>query len=210
MVRELRRKAVTGARLVWSAISPTGRWALAVGLVAWIVGRQLGWDEFMLVSAGCLSAVVAALLFTIGGAQLRVDLEVEPRRLVVGEQAVGRVVVVNEGRHRTIHVAFEAPVGPHGHARFEMPSLGAGDTWDDVFVIDTVRRSIMAIGPVSSVRGDPLGFARRAVSLTEPVELFVHPKTVRLAGLTAGWIRDLEGRPTKDLSPSDVAFHTLR
>ena len=210
MLRELGGKVVDGTRLVWSAISSTGRWTAATGFAAWLVGRQLGWDEFMLVAGGCALAVGGALLFTLGRAHLRVELEVEPQRLVVGEQAVGRVVVTNTGKRRTLHVAFEAPVGAHGHARFEMPSLGAGDTWDDVFVVETVRRSIMDIGPVSSVRGDPVGLARRAVPLTERVQLFVHPKTVRLAGLTAGWIRDLEGRPTKDLSPSDIAFHTLR
>lgn len=201
---------MAAAILVWRAVSSTGRSTLAVSGVAWLIGRQLGWDEFMLVATGCLLAVVAALLFTIGRADLGVQLEVEPRRLVVGEQAVGRVGVTNTGKHRSLHVAFEVPVGLSGHARFEMPSLGVGETWDDVFVVETHQRSIMTIGPVSSVRGDPLGLARRAAALTEPVQLYVHPRTVRLAGMTAGWLRDLEGRPTKDLSPSDVAFHTLR
>jgi uncharacterized protein (DUF58 family) len=38
----------------------------------------------------------------------------------------------------------------------------------------------------------------------------VHPKTARLTGMTSGWIRDLEGRTTNDISTSDVTFHTLR
>ncbi|MCW2749863.1 MAG: hypothetical protein JWR83_973, partial [Aeromicrobium sp.] len=32
----------------------------------------------------------------------------------------------------------------------------------------------------------------------------------QLQGLASGWLRDLEGTPTNDRSPSDVAFHTLR
>ncbi|BAS08086.1 conserved hypothetical protein [Arthrobacter sp. Hiyo4] len=45
---------------------------------------------------------------------------------------------------------------------------------------------------------------------TEPEDLFVHPKTVALAGSAAGFIRDLEGMPTTDLSSADVSFHALR
>ncbi len=195
---------------VWRSITATGRTTLIVGIVAWIVGRQLGWEEFMLVAAGCVLAVAIALLFTFGSTDLSVALELEPRRVVVGEQAVGRVLVTNAGRRRTLATGVEAPVGPSGFARFHVPSLAGGASWDDVFVVETERRSIMAIGPVSSVRGDPLGLARRTVVHADPIELFVHPRTVRLTGMTSGWIRDLEGRPTNDLSSSDVAFHTLR
>ena len=177
--------------------------------MAWLVGWRLGWEEFLLVAGGCLVAVAAALAFTFGRAQFSVALELEPRRVVAGEQAVGRIVVTNTGSRRVLPVAFEAPVGT-GFARFAMPSIGPAETWDDIFVIPTHRRSILTVGPVSAVRGDPLGIARRASALAQPVELYVHPVTVRLAGLTAGWIRDLEGRPTNDLSPSDIAFHTMR
>lgn len=190
-------------------MSATGRAVLAVGLVAWLVGWRLGWEEFLLVAGGCLVAVAAALAFTFGRAQFAVALELEPRRVVAGERAVGRIVVTNTGSRSVLPVAFEAPVGT-GFARFTMPSIGPGETWDDIFVIPTHRRSILTVGPVSAVRGDPLGIARRASALAAPVELYVHPVTVRLAGLTAGWIRDLEGRPTDDLSPSDIAFHTMR
>ena len=40
--------------------------------------------------------------------------------------------------------------------------------------------------------------------------MFVHPVTVRLARTGAGLLRDLEGQATRDLSNSDLAFHTLR
>jgi uncharacterized protein (DUF58 family) len=63
---------------------------------------------------------------------------------------------------------------------------------------------------VRSVRGDPLGLARRSVRWTQPVELFVHPALVGLAGANAGLLRDLEGQATRDLSDSDMSFHALR
>ena len=189
--------------------TPAGRGVLAVGAVAWVVGARLGWDELLLVAGGCLVVSVVALAFTLGRNELEVTRELTPHRVVVGDEAVGRVAACNSGGKRMLPLRLEAAVGA-GTARFEVPSLGSGDTWDELFVVPTSRRSVIPVGPVSSVRGDPLGLARRAVAWAEPIDLFVHPKTIRLSGLTAGWIRDLEGNPTKDLSPSDVAFHTLR
>jgi hypothetical protein len=69
---------------------------------------------------------------------------------------------------------------------------------------------VIVVGPVRSVRQDPLGLLRRQLKWTEPQDLFVHPRTVALQGSSAGFIRDLEGLPTKDLSSADVSFHALR
>jgi uncharacterized protein (DUF58 family) len=170
---------------------------------------QLEWIELFLIAGGCFVALVIALVLTIGRTSLEIELSLEPQRVEAGEQSVGRVAATNVGTRRVLPVRLEAPVAK-GIARFDVPSLAAGDTWDEIFVIPTERRGIVPVGPVSSMRGDPLGLARRALAWADPIDLYVHPKTVRLAGLTAGWIRDLEGHTTNDLSPSDVAFHTLR
>ena len=69
---------------------------------------------------------------------------------------------------------------------------------------------MIVVGPVRSVRADPLHLLRRRVMWTEPVDLFVHPRTVSLGSSAAGFIRDLEGMPTTELSSADVSFHALR
>lgn len=191
------------------AITPVGRAVLTVSLVSWLLGVWLGWDELRLVAGASLVVVLVAMVFTIGRSSLDITVELTPHRVVVGNQAVGRVQVTNAGDRRLLPMRLEAPVG-NGVVRFEVPGLASGASWDDLFVVPTVRRSIIEVGPVSSVRSDPLGLACRAVAWAEPIDLYVHPRTVRLAGVTAGWIRDLEGQPTRDLSPSDIAFHTLR
>ncbi len=195
--------------MVLRAVSPAGRAVAVVGVAAWFGGWRLGWEELQLVAGGCLVAIVIAVLFTIGRSSLEVGIDLEPQRVTVGESAVGRVRASNTGARRVLGLRLEARVGT-GWASFDMPSLGAGGSWDDIFVIETTRRCIMAVGPLTSVREDPLGLARRSVAWADALELYVHPKITRLAGITAGWMRDLEGRPTNDLSPSDVAFHTLR
>ncbi len=59
------------------------------------------------------------------------------------------------------------------------------------------------------MRGDPLGLFERAHRRDDPVDLFVHPRTVLFDGQSLGYLRDLEGLPAADLSRDDVSFHAL-
>ena len=101
------------------------------------------------------------------------------------------------------------PVGAGG-ADLALPSLAGGAEHDYLFAVPTSHRAVVVVGPVRSVRGDPLGIARRTLRWTDPVELFVHPALVTLTGSSAGVLRDLEGQATRDLSDSDLSFHALR
>ena len=69
---------------------------------------------------------------------------------------------------------------------------------------------MIRIGPAKSVRSDPYGLFRREVSLSQQSELFVHPHTAVLDPVGTGLLRDLEGNATEAISPSDLAFHSLR
>jgi uncharacterized protein (DUF58 family) len=166
----------------------------------------IGWGA--LVSA--LAAVLAlALVMTVGRERYEVVLDLADRRVKVGERAVGRLTVRNASRRRSLPARIELPVGAGG-ADLALPSLAGGAEHDDLFAIPTSRRAVVVVGPVRSVRGDPLGLARRSLRWTEPVELFVHPRLVSLTGASAGLLRDLEGQATRDLSDSDLSFHALR
>lgn len=191
------------------AVTPTGRTVAVIGLLSWFGAVRLGWAELELIAGGCVVAFVIALLVTLGRSTLVTELYAEPPRVTVGGHAAAGVNVRNAGKRRTFGLRVEVPVG-QGAARFDVPSLASDATWSDEFVIPTTRRCVLTVGPVRSVREDPLGLIRRGVAWSGTQDIFVHPRVVRLPALTAGWIRDLEGRPTTDLSPSDVAFHTLR
>ena len=71
-------------------------------------------------------------------------------------------------------------------------------------------RGIMPVGPARTVRADPVGLMRREIVWSQTAELHVHPRTIAIAALSTGFIRDLEGSPTRDLTASDIAFHALR
>ncbi len=207
--REAVTPVVKRARPVAAVVTPLGWTVAAVAVVTWLLGWQLGWLELVSVAAACLIALVASTIYLAGRAFLRIDVELEPRRVVVGSPAAGRINVTNVSRRRLLPLQVEVPVGI-GAATFAVPSLGSRDTHEEIFVVPTHRRAVIPVGPVSSVRGDPLGLLRRQVSWTDTFELIVHPRIVPLESLGAGLLRDLEGRSTDDISMSDLAFHALR
>lgn len=129
--------------------------------------------------------------------------------MTVGERAVGRIVVQNVSRRRLLPAGIELPVG-QGSADFHLPSLGPGASHEELFAVPTSRRAVVVVGPVRSVRGDPLGLLRRRIRWTAPTELYVHPRLVAMQGASSGVLRDLEGQATRVVSDSDMSFHALR
>jgi uncharacterized protein (DUF58 family) len=189
--------------------TPLGRAILVIGLFAWFVAAVSGWKEFSIVAGVCLIGVVVALVFTFGRTQLDVTTSLSPKRVVAGDTAVAEVHVTNTASRRMLPVRLEIPVND-AVATVHVPTLASSETFEEVLIIPTTRRCVLTVGPTRSVRGDPLGMMRREVIWADADELFVHPRTSSLQGVSSGWLRDLEGQPTNDRSPSDVAFHTLR
>ncbi len=154
-------------------------------------------------------ALLAAVAFVRGTFKYTVDLDLGQQRVTVGDRAVGRLEVSNQSPRPLLPAVMELPVGA-GVASFPVPRLRTGASHEEIFTIPTHRRSVIPVGPVRSVRADPLGLLRREVVWTDPEELFVHPRTKNLSGSSTGFLRDLEGRVTQDISNSDVSFHALR
>lgn len=66
------------------------------------------------------------------------------------------------------------------------------------------------MGPVRSAMTDPLAVVSRKKTLSDVSELFVHPRVLSLEAGAIGFLRDIEGVATQNLSSSDVSFHALR
>ncbi|MEZ0449772.1 DUF58 domain-containing protein [Cellulomonas sp. ICMP 17802] len=190
-------------------VSPVGWGVAVVATFGLVLGRWLGWLELATIGAALAAVLVVSLVMTAGRARYAIRLDMADRRVKVGERAVGRVEVRNVARRRSLPSRVELPVGS-SVAEFTVPALAPDAEHDDLFAIPTARRAVIVVGPVRSVRGDPFGLARRSVRWTRPVDLYVHPLLVSLAGASSGLLRDLEGQATRDLSDSDLSFHALR
>lgn len=190
-------------------VTQTGWIVVAFALASLALAAFFGWAEFAFLGWVLAAAFVIAALFLIGRASYAVHVELNPRRVVVGDRALGRMVVVNTGQRRVLPHRMELPVG-QGVAEFALPAMAPKEEREELFQVPTHRRAVIVAGPARSVRGDQLGLLRRSVEWSEPVELFVHPKTVRLHATAAGLVRDLEGQVSNRITNNDLAFHALR
>ena len=184
-------------------------WLLVLAPLFLIGAMTLGWVELVFAAAFVAALLLLAVLFVLSGHSLKAVLDLTRNRIVVGERANGRMVVSNAGRHGTLPLMIELPVG-RTETAFDLPGLKPGAEHEELFAIPTHRRAVLDLGPVRAVRTDPFALLRRDQELTEPDVLYVHPRTVMIEGSAAGFIRDLEGQTIRKISDHDVAFHALR
>lgn len=182
---------------------------LLVAVIAAVAGGVLAWQELRLVALLCGVLLVIALLFTVAHPRLQVGLSVDNLRVVVGQQAAGTLVVANAAKRRNLPARIDLPIGQQS-ALFTVPSLASGQQRTDRFTIPTSRRGVLQIGPAHSVQGDPFALTGREMAWTDSMEVFVHPRTVPLAGRMTGFIHDLEGHATPKTAASDMSFQSLR
>ena len=212
VVHDARRAVARGARAVVPVLAPVtwlGWVALGITIGALVVGLSLEWVELVVIAIAGGVLLAIAIAYVIGRTMYRIELDLAYTRVVVGERALGRIEIHSASSRPLMPATIEVPVGS-AVASFHVPRMQPRDVHEDVFAIPTSRRAVLQVGPVRSVKGDPLGLLRRQVRWTEPVELFVHPRTVQLEETAPGLIRDLEGITTRDLTNSDIAFHALR
>lgn len=194
---------------VLSVVTPLGWSTLVLVPLAFVLGYSLGWIEFVVVGWAGVVLLVVAAAYLIGRGGFTVALGTAHSRVVVGEPASGTITIANQHKHRILGAPVEIPVGD-ALAAVTMPSLAHGATFSHEFFVPTTRRGVVNIGPVRTVRADPIGLIRREIVWTESQELFIHPRTIGVPSTTTGFVRDLEGNPTRQISDSDVSFHALR
>lgn len=209
-VRGLLRFRLVAA--VWSYLSgvtPLGWGGFIVAVLAGLAWLRHQWAEAQVVAVTLAVLCLAGLVWSIGRTDYRVSVKLASIRVSVGDRALGEVTVANAANRPLKASVIEMPVGS-ALAAFRVPRLGPAEVHEEAFTIPTHRRGVIVVGPVTSVRGDALGFVRRVQKWSEPVDLFVHPRTIGLDSATVGFIRDVEGATTQELSSSDVSFHALR
>lgn len=210
VIDALRRVRGVGALMrLGSSVTPLGWGTMLVGAGAALAGSLASWVEAAVLGFTCLSLVALSLLWSLGRAGHTVVLRLANTRVTVGEKALGALTVTNPTSRRLRATKVELCVGA-GANSFLCPPLGRGESHEEVFAIATTRRGIVAVGPASTIRGDSLGLVRRVQTWSDATELYIHPRTVAMNASTVGFIRDIEGATTQDLSSADVSFHALR
>ncbi|WP_308468276.1 DUF58 domain-containing protein [Rathayibacter soli] len=190
-------------------VTPIGWAVLLVAICAFLAGYLLGWSEAVVLGWALIAVLACGVLAVLGNSTSEVRVSMPTSRVVVGETAAGDVMVRNRSHRRMRSGSIELPVGL-GLAEFAIPALPRDGTFSEVFLVPTVRRGIVQIGPLRSARGDSFGLVRREIVWESTATLFVHPRTIAIPSMSTGFVRDLEGNPTRDLTADDIAFHALR
>lgn len=192
-----------------SVVTPLGWVMIVIVPLSFLFGYRYGWSELVVVGYIGAALIVIASVYLIGRNPSTLGLSLPHHRVVVGEPALGVVSVANPTKRRILGVKVEIPIGM-GLAEIVLPSLVRGANFAHEFAVPTIRRGVFQVGPIRTVRADPIGLVRRELVWTEVSELVVHPRTIAIPSSSTGLIRDLEGNPTRDLTNSDVSFHALR
>lgn len=207
--RAVRGAVVEAAGSASSVVTPLG-WTIAgLAPLTLLMGYAWGWVELIVLGYVALSIAIAAALYLMGRTQLSVELVPPATRVAVGDEAVARIDIGNPTRRRSFGQVVDLPMG-NAVVPIAVSSLAAGASVSRDLQIPTARRGRLTLGPVRSVRADPIGLVRREMNWTDELEVIVHPRTIDIPSTSSGLVRDLEGQPTLELTPSDLAFHALR
>ncbi len=199
----------TGVVRTVSSITGLG-WGLAV---VGVIGTLVGWftqiPEILIPGVAALTLVLVALLGSLGHSPITVDLEVATDRVQVGEEVPGRLVITNRlsrwVRGGLIRLRVDDRV-----SELWAPRMTPQARHEEPFIVMTSARGVITVGPALAVRGDTFGMVRRVHHQSSSVDVYVHPATTRVPAAAVGFIKDIEGLPTADLSSSDVSFRGLR
>lgn len=197
----MRRTALEG-------VTATGWMALVGGAAATAGGLWLHWTEVIVAGISLLVLSVVAPVMGWLPRTAVYDLEVRPLRTTAGGHARA-LIAVRSGRLPLLAPRVIVPVGSEV-VRIRLPMLAAGASHTEEADLATPRRGVHVVGPLTELRSDLLGLYSRTVACTPAVEVFTRPRTVPLEPLAPGWINDLEGVPSSQLSVSDLSFHALR
>lgn len=191
----------------WVTVAGWINWSVAI--VALGIGAALSWREFLIIGAVALATGLIGLLWLRG----RVGVTLTFTQRVVRSQPGGQATVVlrvqapPDGGVGGIDV--DIPVG--GETRTQrVGRVRASEVVELPFEVSTPRRMVIPLGPVSVVRRDPLGIYERRIRVPATAAVVVHPVVVSLPPLSAGFVRDLEGETSRDLTDADLSFHALR
>jgi uncharacterized protein (DUF58 family) len=207
------REIQTAAAKVWAGVSdtvtPVGWLALVGALVLLPVGLALGWMEFIVAGLIAATVLVIAVPFLAGSLAYRVGFSLPVERVVAGSEVIGTLTVTNTARRIELPSRIDVPIGS-GLTDVWVPLLRPGHTHGEELIVPAYRRGIIDIGPITTVRTDPLGTLKREAAWAEVHRLFVHPKTVAVPSTSSGFVRDLEGTPSRDVVAEDISFHQIR
>jgi uncharacterized protein (DUF58 family) len=205
----MRASARAQLRRLLGIVNPLGSTILGSGLLLVLAAAYVDWRELWVLAAACLLVFVLALPFLVGRTNVRVDIVLQPERVIAGGSVAAGVRVRNVATHGLLPTMLELPVGSIVH-RYAVPRLAPTETHDESFTIRTERRGVIPVGPATTRRRDPRALLSRDAEWTDVTEILVRPPTVPMDSLGAGLLRDLGAVPRGAVCPGERGVGAVR
>lgn len=201
------RRAWRGGAVI--PLTREGSALLGVVVVCYVAGVALGYTQLLVLAAGGLVALVAAVGFVLWRPRVRVARTFEPATVTVGQPAVALLEVTNGSRFRSPPVNVVDRVATTD-VDLDVRSVAGGGSALVRYQLPTQRRGRLVLGPLRVARSDPFGLLVARQDHGGADVLWVHPRTWPLSTLPASVVVDLEG-PVSDIAPTgSVTFSSLR
>ena len=185
-------------------------WISILLVALWLpLGVWLGWPEFFFLGAAASTIILVAIPFLIGGKNYIIGFSLPEDHLIAGERAQAPISVTNTNKRLELPGVLEVQIGD-GIEEFPIPLLRAGETKLLPFELGEQPRGILKVGPITTVRTDPVGALRKETKLLDAMDVHVYPQTRVLPPTVIGYMRDLEGNPTLTVVEADMTFHSIR
>jgi uncharacterized protein (DUF58 family) len=190
-------------------ITSTGLALFAGTVILYALGAGFGYASLVAIAVGGIALLVAGLVCVVLRPAVVLTRTVNPERITVGGQALGRLWVRNTSRWPSI--GFTA-VDRLGEETIDLPvsPLGAGAVREITYPLPGTRRGRLPLGPLTVERRDPLGLFVWAQRQTADAVLWVHPRVHPLPVLPVGIVLDYEGRASDNARLGTVTFSALR
>lgn len=207
--RRNRRTLQRRWRQTAQTVTPTGRFVLLVTILAGVLALSLAWVEASVVAVAGALLLLVALPFLLTSRAYAIAIKIDRSRVVAGGTVHASVDVVNSAARPALPATAELPVGD-ALRELHIPLIGPGGHTEIAAPVPALQRGVIAVGPVTLARRDPLGLLRREVTWRDRHRVHVHPLTATLPTGSAGLVRDLEGASSRRLTDSDLSFHAVR
>jgi uncharacterized protein (DUF58 family) len=195
-----------------TGLTAAGAVVLVGSLVGYVLAQQLsGRALFLLVYAGIL-AVVAALVSSRRRRRLTAERSALPTRMRVGQVAEVELTLKAPGRLRAFVVQEHLSPLLSDAVRVTVPAVGGDDEFVHSYAIRPTLRGVYRLGPLAAEWTDPFGLARHQQTLTEPVDVIVHPTTDAIFDrpLTRMWEDPPFRPPISKPWPQGFEFYGMR
>jgi len=195
--------------LAGRTVRPVGWLLVGVVILGTTGALAWGWTEGWVVAVCAALVLALSVPFLLGKQNYEVSLKFERDRVVAGQELNASMSARNVGRRVALPSLLDIPVG-EGLIEAHLPLLRSGSVHAETLTISAPRRGVIAVGPMTVSRGDPLGVLQRDHTWPEIQHIYVHPVTIGVPSTSAGMLRDLEGATTKTIVDSDLSFHAIR